>query len=139
MAFYKVIVGNTIVGVGTGNGFRYWQVKHACLMLANSDSVQFMDCNGTLYRDAWMHPLETEAVAYTDATVARIDEAEYDDLYTQLVDNSVVEVFEEVDEVDTEEETETLTVAKGKALLLAEENAAKIDYLAMMLDVDLGD
>lgn len=79
MRYYKIQKNDVIVGVGTTQDFRMYQLKHQIILFTKPDNVQFIQIGDLYYRDSvWMLPLSQEIpVELIEASVVEISEEEY--------------------------------------------------------------
>lgn len=93
MSYYKLINGQTIVGVVSLNDFRRYQAKHGLVLFSDIEAAQYVEFRGVYYRDDWLRATITESVPYETVSIITIDKTEYD---------ALVEAFETNDEIEIE-------------------------------------
>lgn len=117
MNYYKLINGNTFVGVATQHDFRVFQQKHKIILACDEERAQYVQCCDTLYRANWMVPVTTNRVIYKTVEVIRIDKEEYDILY---------EAIEKGEDIEVQPEQYT---HEGKAPVVDPNEAVTVDYV----------
>lgn len=76
--FYKIIINDDVVGAATRKDFVKWQAKHNIIIACSNNEVQYITCDGKLYRANWMLPISDNGCEYIEAEVIEITESEYD-------------------------------------------------------------
>lgn len=104
MKYYKVIVDNNTIGVGSTLDFCKYQAKHKILMTADETNVQFMLLKDKLYRDNWMKAILDAPLEFIFATINEIEENEYEGLKQAF--ETKMAIPEPVVPEETEEATE---------------------------------
>lgn len=82
--YYKIINGNSFIGVCCSYDFRRFQKKHRILLFCRENEAQYVRCQNDdkLYHDMWMLPAsELMKDPYQIASVIQITKDEYDILY----------------------------------------------------------
>lgn len=100
MKFYKVIMNNEFVGIGTSLNLRKYQEKHGIPLICGEEEVQYIQIEEDMYHAMWMVP-ETIKGLYPTADVIEIDEQEYDAIKYIIESGETVEPEE--DETQTDE------------------------------------
>ena len=72
-----------------------YQARHNVLLYTDIDHAEYVECNGSLYRDNWLNPTSTLKIPYIEVNIVSIDEDEYEALF---------EAFETKEEVEIEAE-----------------------------------
>jgi len=54
MKYYKLISGQTFIGIANSNDFVAQNPINHWLLTANEITGQYVECNNVLYRDYWM-------------------------------------------------------------------------------------
>lgn len=95
-------------------------------MFADEETAQFVEYNGVYYRDSWLRAIGDGEIDYTEISIVRIYDDEYESLKEQFdngempVDTSLEEEIVVVDPVNSVEE-EVITVKKTAAQILEEQ------------------
>lgn len=101
MNYYKLIDGETFVGIATQLDFRVYQRKHNVLLACDEELAQYIaSADGKLYHAEWMKPTATDLFEYTKVELIAIEEDEYNALYAAIESGQEIIV-----EQDTVEET----------------------------------
>lgn len=90
MKYYKVIIDNEFIGVGTTYDLRKFQLKHNILLVADDNTAQYIQIDNKLYRDNWFKSLITDALQYKMSTISIIDENEYQQLSETINKNEEI-------------------------------------------------
>lgn len=112
--YYKIINGNSFLGVCCSYDFRRFQKKHRILLFCRENEAQYVRCQNDdkLYHDMWMLPAsELMKDPYQIASVIQITKDEYDILYN-------VEEYEIPPEEIEPEEVEEIPVDPVETLTL---------------------
>lgn len=80
MNYYKLINGETFVGIASQLDFREYQKKHNILLACNEETAQYVQSEDALYHANWMKPVVTDRFIYTTVDMISIDEEEYNTL-----------------------------------------------------------
>lgn len=80
MNYYKLINGETFVGIATQLDFREYQKKHNILLACEEETAQYVQSEDALYHANWMKPVITDRFPYTTVEMFSIDEEEYNTL-----------------------------------------------------------
>lgn len=143
MNYYKIIDGETFVGVATQKEFRRYQQKHNVLLACDEDEAQYVQCSDVLYRADWMVPVVTGSVDFKTITLIRIEQDEYDVLLAAVESGEEVVVEpEESAEVEDEtpvDENEQVTVEYVREKKIAEMSNACNTVITNGFDVALSD
>lgn len=134
MTFYKIIVDNIIIAVGTTYDLRRVQEKHGVLVSCVESAAQYIQCDDTLYRDGWFSPLTSNRYAFTEAKVATITEDEYEALKEEIDAGRQPEVPDEPEPEtpDEPEQPEEETPAKTRLEALEEQLTSLMERNAML-------
>ena len=100
--YYKLIQGQTIIGVCTSGDFRKYQEKHKRILFADEETGQFIECRGKYYRDDWLRALPEGTVRTDYAAIVRISYEEH----AALTEAFQTEEEIEIPEAPTEEPVE---------------------------------
>ena len=100
--FYKLINGQTFVGIATSNELRYYQVKNSTLLACGEQRAQYVDCKGRLYHDVWMAPVDTDKFDYDNVQIIEIGQEEYDALYEASQSDEPIDILPPDEPDDTE-------------------------------------
>ena len=143
MNYYKLISGNTFVGIATQSDFRVFQHKHQIVLVCDEEQAQYVQCGDVLYRAHWMVPVTTDRVAYETVEVIRIEKDEYDILYEAVEKGEDIKVEQEqpTPEVDTPpvDPNEAVTIDYVKTAKIAEMNYICNKVIENGIDVQLSD
>lgn len=77
MNYYKLINGETFVGIASQLDFREYQKKHNILLACKEETAQYVQCEDALYHANWMKSVITDRFPYTTVELVSIDEEEY--------------------------------------------------------------
>lgn len=80
MNYYKLINGETFVGIASQLDFREYQKKHNILLACKEETAQYVQCEDALYHANWMKSVITDRFPYTTVELVSIDEEEYNTL-----------------------------------------------------------
>lgn len=143
MNYYKLISGNTFVGVATEHDFRFFQRKHRIILACTVEQAQYIQLGEHLYHANWMSPVTTDTVAYDPVDVVRIDKEEYDILLDAVESGEEIEVGHETEPpiedtpiVDPIEET---TIEYVRSTKIAEMTSVCNKVIENGIDVFLSD
>ena len=143
MNYYKLISGNTFVGIATQSDFRVFQHKHQIVLVCDEEQAQYVQCGDILYRAHWMVPVTTDRVAYETVEVIRIEKDEYDILYEAVEKGEYIKVEQEqpTPEVETPpvDPNEAVTIDYVKTAKIAEMNYICNKVIENGIDVQLSD
>lgn len=122
MNYYKLIDGETFIGVVTQQEFRKYQKKHNVILACDEEEAQYVQCADNLYRADWMIPTTTDSVTCQEVSLIRIEKEEYDILYKAVESGEEIPVEEEPEETDTTpvDENEQTTVEYVREKKVAE-------------------
>lgn len=104
--YYKLISGETFVGIATQRDFRMYQAKHNVILACDVDEAQYIQCENVLYRDGWMVPVSTDIVPYTTLDVISITKEEYDAIAEAIDDGEDIIIPPDDPEPEPEPEPE---------------------------------
>lgn len=143
MNYYKLISGNTFVGIATQSDFRVFQHKHQIVLVCDEEQAQYVQCGDVLYRAHWMVPVTTDRVAYETVEVIRIEKDEYDILYEAVEKGEDIKVEQEqpTPEVETPpvDPNEAATIDYVKTAKIAEMSHLCNKVIESGVDVLLSD
>ena len=142
MKYFKVIKGNKFIGILTSDGFRKYQIKHRILLACTEKDGQYAECDGSLYRDNWLAPLNNNIITYELADITEITKEEYDELYEMIERDEEITPDPEPnpDPVPTPDpEDEDVTVAYAKTLKIREMKNTCENLIYAGIDVTLSD
>ena len=143
MNYYKLISGDTFVGIATQSDFRVFQHKHQIVLVCDEEQAQYVQCGDILYRAHWMVPVTTDRVAYETVEVIRIEKDEYDILYEAVEKGEDIKVEQEqpTPEVETPpvDPNEATTIDYVKTAKIAEMNHLCNKVIESGVDVLLSD
>ena len=143
MNYYKLISGDTFVGIATQSDFRVFQHKHQIVLVCDEEQAQYVQCGDVMYRAHWMVPVTTDRVAYETVEVIRIEKDEYDILYEAVEKGEDIKVEQEqpTPEVETPpvDPNEAVTIDYVKTSKIAEMNYLCNKVIESGVDVLLSD
>lgn len=143
MNYYKLISGDTFVGIATQRDFRVFQHKHQIVLVCDEEQAQYVQCGDIMYRAHWMVPVTTDRVAYETVEVIRIEKDEYDILYEAVEKGEDIQVEQEqpTPEVGTPpvDPNEEVTIDYVKTTKIAELNYVCNKVIENGVDVQLSD
>lgn len=143
MNYYKLISGNTFVGVVTQSDFRVFQRKHNIVLACDEEQAQYVQLGDIFYRANWMVPVITDRVAYETVEVIRIDKDEYDILYEAIEKGEDVVVEPEqtpsVEDTPPVDPNEEVTVEYVRTAKIAEMSVVCNKVIENGIDVMLSD
>ena len=143
MNYYKLISGDTFVGIATQSDFRVFQHKHQIVLVCDEEHAQYVQCGDVMYRAHWMVPVTTDRVAYETVEVIRIEKDEYDILYEAVEKGEDIKVEQEqpTPEVETPpvDPNEAVTIDYVKTSKIAEMNYLCNKVIESGVDVLLSD
>ena len=91
MKYYKLISGQTFIGIATSSNFLVQNPISNWLLTADETTGQYVQCNNLLYRDYWMAPINANSqIAFFQADIINIEEEEY------LIYEAAIEKNEEI-------------------------------------------
>lgn len=80
MNYYKLINGETFVGIASQLDFREYQKKHNIFLACDEETAQYVQSEDGLYHASWMKPVITDRFPYTTVEMISINEEEYNTL-----------------------------------------------------------
>lgn len=88
MKYYKLISGQTFIGIANSNDFVAQNPINHWLLTANEITGQYVECNNVLYRDYWMSAVNnTNLPEFTYVNIQEIDHDEYS-IYEQAIEKN---------------------------------------------------
>lgn len=95
-------------------------------MFADEETAQFIEYNGVYYRDSWLRAIGDGEIDYTEISIVRIYDDEYESLKEQFDDGEMpidTSLEEEINVVveDGNDEEEIITVKKTAAQIIEEQ------------------
>ena len=85
MKYYKLISGQTFVGIANSSNFLAQNPISKWLLAADEITGQYVSCNNQLYRDYWMCALnEGSQIPFTNVDIIEINKEEYD-IYSEAI------------------------------------------------------
>lgn len=85
MLYYKIIVDNVIMDVGTSLNFARYSTKHHIIMYCSAEKAEYLVLdNGSLFHADWMRPIQKGAPQSMLAEISSIEWDEYEALKKQL-------------------------------------------------------
>jgi hypothetical protein len=141
MKFYKVISGNTFIGIGTTDNLFCYLAKNKTLITTTENMAQYIQIGNNFYHATWMRK-GTEDIESEIVDVIEITEEEYNDIDSTIDkgEEIIIEPDEpEIPESSTEEEEEEPTVDYVKNNKIAEIRKACNQAITNGLDITLSD
>lgn len=142
MSFYKLISGETFVGIVTQHDFLRYQQKHRILLSCDEEEAQYVQYEGKLYRDNWMVAVNTDTLIYDTVSVIAIDESEYGILLDAISTGKEIEVPAEEEiapDVPETEEQPDVTIEYVRNMKIAEMSYICNKAIENGFDVTLSD
>lgn len=125
MNYYKLINGETFVGIATQLDFRQFQAKHQILLACDEENAQYIQSENSLYHADWMKPISSEKFKYSTVSLIAITEDEYKTLYDAIESGKEIIVEPDVPQVEEPMPTdpvEEVTIEYIKNAKIAEMN-----------------
>lgn len=104
MRYYKILVNNSVIGVGDSGNLRKYQKKHKILLSCDENNAEYFDLNETLYHAIWMLLPDNEQYKYVNAEVIEINKDEYDVILAYMDNGEEIPQEEPEPEPQPEEE-----------------------------------
>lgn len=142
MNYYKLINGETFVGIATSLDFRTYQKKHNILLACDEEQAQYVEAaDGGYYHASWMKPVTTESVTYSEVELIAIEKDEYDTLYAAIESGEeiVVEPDTPEEEPQPSDPVEEVTVEYVKSAKVTEMSNTCNKVITNGFDVTLSD
>lgn len=143
MKYYKIIMDNKFIGVGTTIDLRRFQEKHQIFLSCNESKAQYIQCDGKLYRAMWMCPEGLIKWSAEAANVVEIPQTEYETLFQAIKSNEEIQIAEEpeVEEElqDNVSEDEKLTIDYIRDAKIKEMKSACNKAITTGFDIELSD
>ena len=125
MNYYKLINGETFVGIATQLDFREYQKKHNILLACDEETAQYVQSGESLYHAGWMKPISTDRFRYTEVEMVSIDEDEYNTLFEAIEAGKEIII-----EPDTPVEEEPLPADPIEIVTVEYVKSAKINEMS---------
>lgn len=141
MKFYKVISGNTFIGIGTTDNLYRYLDKNKTLITTTENMAQYFQIGNNLYHATWMRK-GVDSISAEVVDVIEITEEEYNDIESTIDKGEEIIVEPDEPEVpDTPEEQEETepTVDFVKANKIAEIRKVCNQVITGGLDIELSD
>lgn len=126
MKFYKMIQDNEVIGAINSDNFVAYQPVTQCFLRSDEKYGEFVNYNGSLYRDTWMKPIVLQT-CYTQVQILEIDEATYN-IFISAIENNE-EIINEKPEEEIIEEPEPIN--PNTAASIAFIRNAKINEMSL--------
>lgn len=92
MKYYKIIQGNSFIGVVNSNNFIYYHPYDRILMAADEILGQYIEYHGKLYRDTWMAPTPNDIeIAFEQGFVIEISQDVYEQFREAIENDEVID------------------------------------------------
>ena len=95
MKYYKIIMDNKFIGVGTTIDLRRFQEKNKIFLSCNESKAQYIQCDGKFYHTMRMLPATVDG--YSIADVYEIKQDEYDAILSAIKSNEEIQVLPDED------------------------------------------
>lgn len=142
MRYYKIIMDNKFIGVGTTIDLRKFQKKNEIFLSCDESEAQYIQCDRKLYRSTWMLPEDLHKKTIPLASVIEIAQSEYEAIYKALESNKEItldeEVYEEPEDNDINEE-DKITIDYVKESKIKEMKLACNKIITDGFDIKLSD
>lgn len=141
MRYYKLVNGKNIIGVATQENFRRIKEENSILLVCDVDSAQYIEHDGTYYRDDWMRDPSLDYISYVKVQIIPIEEEEYSTLSEVFRIKEQVPIIEEVEPVNKEvvDIDEDTTLEFVREIKLQEIDNKCTEAIAMGSNVILSD
>lgn len=103
MRYYKIILANKFIGIGSTIDLRRFQDKNQIFLACDESEAEYIQCNSRLYHAMWMLPATIDAGGYTMAEVREISNQEYEALYKAIMTNERIEEPEDIEQEEIPE------------------------------------
>ena len=140
MRYYKIIMNNKFVGIGTTIDLRKFQKKNKIFLSCDESEAQYIQCGKGMYHAMWMLPVTTDT--YFVADVMEIQQNEYNILLSAIESNEEIQVLPDEDvnnEVDDIKEEDTLTIDYVKESKIKEMKLSCNKMITEGFDIKLSD
>ena len=143
MRFYKIIDGNSFIGIGSSLSFRRYQTKHKILLCCDETEGEYIDYKEKLYRDSWLAPRKTNDIPFMSADIIEIDFDEYKALYDAIERDEEI-IHEQTQDEDYEEPPvieydDGITIEAAKEMKNTEMNYTCHKIIEAGFDITLSD
>lgn len=140
MNYYKLINGETFVGIATSLDLRRYQHRHKILLVCDEAKAQYIQCDDKLYHGRWMLPIATDIINYDIVDVIQITQEEYDILFESIeTGKEVIIEPEEEPQIEEISPQEDVTVEFVKENKISEMNAMCNKTIVAGFDTVLSD
>lgn len=139
MRYYKIIINNEIVGIGTTIDLRKFQKKHEIFLSCDESEAQYIQYKEKMYHAVWMLPVATEEFLVAD--VVEIQQDEYETLLSAMESNETIEIVpdDEADNDDYVDENDKITIDYVKKSKINEMKATCNKMITNGFDIKLSD
>lgn len=130
MNYFKLINGQIIIGIITGDNFRKYQPKHGLILLSDEENAQFVEYKNIYYYDDWFRPLSNDSgISRILVDIIKISEDEYNNLKTQLDEGDIPEddSLEEVVIIEEQPNEEEPVIIQKTAVQILNERLNDIE------------
>lgn len=141
MRYYKIILSNKFIGIGSTIDLRRFQNKNQIFLACDESEAEYIQCNSKLYHAMWMLSATIAKDKYLVADVKEITEQEYGILYNAIMSNEAInepECVEEEEHVDIDDNTK-ITLDYVKDAKMKEMNLECNKVIAAGFDEELSD
>lgn len=130
MKFYKMIQDNEVIGAINSDNFVAYQPVTQCFLRSDEKYGEFVNYNGSLYRDTWMKPIVLQT-RYTQVQILEIDEATYN-IFISAIENNE-EIINEKPEEEIIEEPEPINPNTAASIaFIRESKINQMNYACRM-------
>jgi hypothetical protein len=139
MKYYKLIDGQSFVGIATSYELRKIQAKYDSIIGCTEGEAQFVQYKDKYYHAEWMRKPD-ERIEYYPIQMIEIDKNEYDELYEMIErDEEIAPQPQPEPTPEPKPEPEDITVAYAKSLKIKEMSQTCENIIVNGVDVTLSD
>jgi len=139
MRYYKLIDGQSIVGVATQLEFLRYQHKHGALIACEIDSAEYVYYKEILYRDVWLRPIINDEIQFLTVSIVEVDEEEYNALVEALETEEEIVIPDELEPEPEIHDDPDYTLEYVREMKVAAMNAACTQAIINGFDLELSD
>lgn len=139
MRYYKIIIDDKFVGIGSTIDLRKFQKKHEVFLSCDESEAQYIQCGEQVYHDNWMLPCQSGTKDFLTADVVEIDKSEYEVLYKAVEANEDIQILDEPEEQEPAITEPDVTVEYVKESKINEMNSKCNKMIVDGFDIKLSD
>ena len=139
MRYYKLIDGQSIVGIATQLEFLRYQPKHGALIACEIDRAEYVYYKENLYRDVWLRPVTNDEIQFLSVNIVEIDEEEYNALAEALETEDEIVIPDEPEPEEEIPDDPDYTLEYVREMKIAAMNAACNQAIINGFDLTLSD